>query len=184
MKINKYILIIFLIIFTFISIGNFSPPTSTAMTKTQWDFAQNILRFAYKAKKVTGLPASITTAIIILETGWGKYIPTDMYTGKFSYNLFGIKGIGNNGFVEIYTHEYVNGERIRIKAKFRAYNSYAESFIDYSNLILGAKRYREAVLNKDDPVKYIECIWKAGYATDINYASRVLEIARQCKFIK
>ena len=103
---------------------------------------------------------------------------------KFSYNLFGIKGEGNNGSVEIWTHEYIRGERVKIKAKFRAYKCYADSFIDYGNLILGAKRYKQAVINKGDPRKYIECIWKAGYATDPNYPSKVLAIAEQMGWIK
>ena len=150
----------------------------------QKKFAKMIIMEAYRAKKITGLPASIFASQCILETGWGKYIPTDMYTGKFSYNLFGIKGIGNNGFVEIYTHEYVNGKRIRIKAKFRAYNSYAESFIDYGNLILKSERYVLAVIFRNYPKRYIYELWKAGYATDPLYVEKVILIAIRCKFIK
>ena len=153
------------------------------MNKTQKAFAKKILDEAYKAKSITGLPASILAAQCILETSWGKSIPTDIDTGKFSYNLFGIKGEGSNGSVLIYTHEYVNGKKIKIKAKFRAYNDYTESFVDYGNLILGAKRYKEAVINKDNREKYIYKIWKAGYATDPLYPEKVLQIARQCNFI-
>lgn len=150
----------------------------------QKKFAKMIIMEAYRAKKITGLPASIFASQCILETGWGKYIPTDMHTGKFSYNLFGIKGSASNGFVEIYTHEYVNGKRIRIKAKFRAYNSYAESFIDYGNLILKSERYALAVVFRNYPRRYIYELWKAGYATDINYPQKVLKIAEQMGWIK
>jgi len=153
------------------------------MNEAQKAFAKKVLNEAYKAKKVTGLPASILAAQCILETGWGRRIPTDRYSEKFSYNLFGIKGEGSNGSVNIYTHEYVNGKKIKILAKFRAYNDYAESFIDYGNLILGAKRYKEAVINKNNAEKYIYEIWKAGYATDNNYVKKVLQIAKQCGFI-
>lgn len=153
------------------------------MNAKQRKFAIEVLAEAYRSKAMTGLPASILASQAILETGWGNHIPTDMHTGKFSYNLFGIKGEGSNGSVEIYTHEYVNGKRIKIKAKFRAYNSYSESFTDYGNLILGAKRYKQAVINKGNARKYIEEIWKAGYATDIHYVSKVLKIAEGCGFI-
>jgi len=153
------------------------------MNEAQKAFAKKVLNEAYKAKKVTGLPASILAAQCILETGWGRRIPTDRYSEKFSYNLFGIKGEGSNGSVNIYTHEYVNGKKIKILAKFRAYNDYAESFIDYGNLILGAKRYKEAVINKNNAEKYIYEIWKAGYATYNNYVKKVLQIAKQCGFI-
>jgi len=154
------------------------------MNERQRLFASEILEEAYKAKRITGLPASILSAQCILETGWGEHIPTDIHTKKFSYNLFGIKGKGSNGSVDIYTHEYINGERIKIIAKFRAYNDYSESFIDYGNLILGAKRYKQAVINKDDPERYIYEIWKAGYATDPKYPEKILRIAKSCGLIK
>ena len=153
------------------------------MNKEQKEFANEILAEAYRAKATTGLPASILAAQCILETGWGKHIPICKKTKKYSYNLFGIKGKGTNGSVEIYTHEYVNGEKIKIIAKFRAYFDYSESFVDYGNLILGAKRYKQAVINKNDARKYINEIWKAGYATDPKYPEKILQIAKSCKFI-
>jgi len=154
------------------------------MNDEQKRFAEKILDQAYMAKMKTGLPASILAAQCILETGWGRYIPTDIHSGKFSYNLFGIKRSGTNGSVDILTHEYVNGKKIKIIAQFAAYNNYAESFIAYGNLILGAKRYKKAVINKNDPEKYIYEIWRAGYATDPKYPEKILKIARSCKFIK
>ena len=153
------------------------------MNDKQRKFADEILAQAYKAKEKTGLPASILAAQCILETGWGRSIPTDIHTGKLSYNLFGIKGVGPAGSVDIYTHEYINGTKVKIIAKFRAYNNQSESFIDYGNLILGAKRYKKAVINKKDPAKYIREIWKAGYATDPKYPEKVLKIAVGCNFI-
>lgn len=154
------------------------------MNDKQKQFAQKILKQAYIAKIKTGLPASILAAQCILETGWGKHIPVCRKTGKYSYNLFGIKGKGTNGSVEIITHEYIAGEKVKVIGEFRAYNDYSESFIDYGNLILGAKRYKNAVINKDDPEKYIREVHKAGYATDPKYPEKILRIARQCGFMK
>ena len=154
------------------------------MNDKQKLFAKEILIQAYISKAKTGLPASIVASMAILETGWGKYVPVCRKTGKYSYNLFGIKGKGTNGSVEIITHEYIAGEKVKVIGEFRAYNDYSESFIDYGNLILGAKRYKQAVINKDDPEKYIREIYKAGYATDPKYPDKILRIARQCKFIK
>ena len=153
------------------------------MNHKQRLFAVETLAEAYRAKAVTGLPASILASQCILETNWGKRVPTDIHTGKYSFNLFGIKGEGSNGSVEIYTHEYIGGEKIKIKAKFRAYNDYSESFIDYGNLILGAKRYKQAVVNKGNPRRYIEELWKAGYATDPKYPEKVLAIAEQMGWV-
>ena len=153
------------------------------MNIKQWLFAKKIIGQAYESKLTTGLPASILAAQCILETGWGKYIPIDIETGKFSYNLFGIKGTGDNGSVNIYTHEYIKGEKVRIIAKFRAYHNYVESFTDYGNLILKASRYEKAVANKNNATAYIWELWKAGYATDPIYPEKVLKIAKMCKFI-
>ena len=153
------------------------------MNKKQKLFSEDILAEAYRAKETTGLPASILASQCILETGWGKRVPVCRKTKKYSYNLFGIKGKGTNGSVEIWTHEYINGEKVKVIAEFRAYNNYSESFIDYGNLILGKKRYKNAVINKGDPKKYIYEIWKAGYATDPKYPEKILRIAKQCNFV-
>ena len=85
------------------------------MNHRQRLFAVEVLAEAYRAKAITGLPASILASQCILETGWGKRVPTDINTGKFSFNLFGIKGKGSQGSVLIWTHEFVNGKKIKIK---------------------------------------------------------------------
>ena len=153
------------------------------MNAKQRKFATNVLGQAYEAKAKTGLPASILAAQCILETGWGARIPRDMHTGKFSYNLFGIKGKGPAGSVATVTHEYIAGKKVKVIGDFRAYCNYAESFVDYGNLILGAKRYKTAVIFKGDPARYIREIWKAGYATDPKYPDKILRIAKQCEFM-
>ena len=153
------------------------------MNAKQRKFAINVLGQAYEAKAKTGLPASILAAQCILETGWGTRVPRDMHTGKFSYNLFGIKGKGQAGSVAVITHEYIAGKKVKVIGEFRAYYNYAESFVDYGNLILGAKRYKTAVIFKSDPVRYIREIWKAGYATDPKYPEKILKIAVGCDFI-
>ncbi|NSW92773.1 MAG: glucosaminidase domain-containing protein, partial [Firmicutes bacterium] len=70
----------------------------------------------------TGMSAALQTAQAILETGWGQSVPVDKYTGKFSYNLFGIKGTGPAGSVVSNTWEEYNGQTFRVDANFRAYS--------------------------------------------------------------
>ena len=154
-----------------------------AETEQQRYFALSVLKFAYEAKKVTGLPASIITAQCILESGWGKYCPTDWRTGERSNNFFGIKSDGTQPYVRSWTYEWEDGKYYKVLVKFRKYNTFLESLIDYGNLILGNKRYAEAVKVKHDPVAYIWAIWKAGYATSPTYPIKVLMIARQLKLL-
>jgi flagellum-specific peptidoglycan hydrolase FlgJ len=56
------------------------------MTKEQ--FIEFVGRNARRAMAETGVPASVTVAQAILETGWGKH------TIGEAKNLFGIKGRG------------------------------------------------------------------------------------------
>lgn len=158
--------------------------TCYAITQTQWNFAQHILAMAYEAKKTTGLPASITAAQCILESGWGKYTPHDYKTGERSNNFFGIKSNSSQPYVTCYTYEYYNGKYIKVLAKFRKYKTFKESLIDYGNLILNNPRYWRAVAWRLDARRYILEIWRAGYATSPNYVWKVLNIAEICKFLK
>ena len=153
------------------------------MNIRQWWISRNLLRQAYKAKAITGLPASILASQCVLETGWLKFVPKDYNTNENSYNLFGIKAKVSQPHVNSITHEYYDGVKVRTFARFRKYKNYEESFIDYGNLILGNPRYKEAVANKGDPRKYVEEIWKAGYATDPAYVSKVIQIAENCGYI-
>lgn len=168
------LIVIFLLVISF---------TSYSMTETQWNFAQHILEMAYEAKKVTGLPASIVSAQLILESGWGKHTPTDIYTGEPSNNYFGIKSDGSQPYVTCYTYEWVNGKYIEQLAKFRKYDTLLDSLIDYGNFIYENPRYWRAIAWRLDARRYILEIWRAGYATSPDYVEKVLRIAEMCKFL-
>lgn len=82
---------------------------------------------AKKNEITSGVPAAITTAQAILETGYGRIVPVDIYNGSYSNNLFGIKAHGSQSFVSTYTHEYINGVKVKIIDKFIKYDSFEES---------------------------------------------------------
>lgn len=149
----------------------------------QWWISKILITSAYRAKKITGLPASIVASQAILETGWLKSIPKDFNTNETSNNLFGIKARKTMSYVFCYTHEYYDGVKVKTLARFRKYKNYEESFIDYGKFILGNPRYKKAVTVKDNPRKYIKEIWEAGYATDPLYVSKVIQIAENCGYI-
>ena len=170
------------------------------MNLKQTLFAEKMIAHAYKAKRMAGdlwLPASIMAAQSILETGWGKRIPTGE-DKKISYNCLGIKAIpphyvGTNGYVTTGTHEEINGVMVFYpEAMFRAYNNYAECFTDYINVIRNSmvkdnkgnkiRRYQKAIDNREDPKLYIKYLQKCGYATNSSYAELVIKIAEQCRF--
>jgi len=173
------------------------------MNKNQKLFADKMITHAYKAKRMAGdkwLPASIMASQSILESSWGRRIPTGTVDKIISYNCLGIKAvplrgwIGTNGYVECGTHEEENGIMVfHHKAYFRAYNNFAECFTDYINIVRNSMiedkkgnvktRYQKAIDHREYPRLYIKYLKEGGYATDSKYNLKVIAIAEQCGFI-
>lgn len=123
----------------------------------------------------TGVPASVTLAQAALETGWGSSSIGD------ARNLFGIKGTGPAGTIRVPTKEFINGRMVTINDNFRKYNSWQESFDDHAKLLQNS-RYGYALKYNKDPNRYAQEIHKAGYATDPNYASKLISIMKANNF--
>ncbi|MCD6322720.1 MAG: glucosaminidase domain-containing protein, partial [Clostridiales bacterium] len=137
------------------------------------DFASSL---ASESMSKTGMSAALQTAQAILETGWGQSIPVDKYNGTFSNNLFGIKGVGNNGSVISNTWEVFNEKSYRVDDYFRAYNTVNDSWNDHKSFLLDLSRYetfRAVMHNSADGAWALQ---KAGYATDPKYAIKLIKI--------
>jgi hypothetical protein len=126
----------------------------------------------------TGMSAALQTAQAILETGWGQSVPVDKYTGKFSYNLFGIKGSGPAGSVVSNTWEEYNGQAFRVDANFRAYGSVDQSWADHKNLLLTASRYQPFREVMHNSTRGAWALRRAGYATDSQYPVKLMNIIK------
>jgi len=118
-------------------------------------------------------------AQLIQECGWDLKTPKDMNTGKESYNLGNIKGVGPAGSVRILTTEYYNGVKTQVKANFRAYNNYGEAIDDHLSLLKKARYVNAGVLKAATPRAYAEALQRAGYATDPRYADNIMRIVNQ-----
>ena len=77
--------------------------------------------------------------------------------------------------MEVQTTEYVDGVAQSSREKFRVYGSYAESFRDYTNLLLNNPRYSE-VLGQKDGAQFSRSLQQSGYATDPMYADKLSRI--------
>ena len=108
------------------------------------------------------------------ETGWGKS-EIRHRDGSNSFNLFGIKATSSwkGKVAEVVTTEYVNGVPRKQVAKFRAYDSYADSFRDYAKLIGNSPRYDKAMDQIGSVHGFATGLQKAGYATDPQYAAKL-----------
>ncbi|WP_295851879.1 flagellar assembly peptidoglycan hydrolase FlgJ [uncultured Xylophilus sp.] len=138
------------------------------------DFVQQQREAAEKVSQESGIPASFMLGQAGHETGWGRF-QIKMKGGDPSYNLFGIKaGAGWTGKVaEVTTTEYINGTPRKVTAKFRAYDSFEDSFRDYARLINENPRYATARQNTGSAQAYATELKRAGYATDPAYASKL-----------
>ena len=143
-------------------------------TLSQSGFVDRHTEAAARIEKESGIPASFMVGQAGHETGWGKF-EIKKAGGEPSYNLFGIKaGAGWKGKVaEITTTEYVNGVAKKQVAKFRAYDSYGESFRDYARLITESPRYAKVTEQIGSAQAFATGLQKAGYATDPNYATKL-----------
>ena len=142
------------------------------------DFVKKVYEAAKIEQKASSVPAAITTAQAVLETGYGKAVPIDINNGKYSYNLFGIKGIGPAGYVSVYTHEFYNGKKQKIVDKFKAYHNFSESITGRTQFLKQNKRYK-SLFATSDPVKWAAGLQAAGYATDPKYSDKLLAIMKQ-----
>jgi len=142
-------------------------------------FQQKLAAHAEEASRATGIPAKFMLGQAALESGWGKHEARGR-DGSASRNLFGIKaGADWKGkVVESTTTEYVNGVPRTKVEKFRAYDSYADSFKDYAKLLANNKRYEKVLASGGDASSFAHGLQKAGYATDPHYAAKLTRIIK------
>lgn len=156
--------------------GNTPAEATMQAPKGRDGFVQHLSGTAERVAQESGIPASFMLGQAGHETGWGKS-EIKHKDGSNSFNLFGIKaGKGWTGKVaEITTTEYINGKAQKVTAKFRAYDSYEDSFRDYAKLIKESPRYEQAesVAQSGSAMAYASALQKAGYATDPEYAKKL-----------
>ncbi len=151
-----------------------SAKPSRPATASQVEFVRRHSEIANKVERESGIPASFMLGQAGHETGWGRF-EIKQKGGAPSFNLFGIKaGAGWTGKVaEVTTTEYVNGVAQRKVAKFRAYDSYEDSFKDYARLISESPRYAKVRAQTGSVHAFASGLQKAGYATDPEYAAKL-----------
>lgn len=145
-----------------------------APTESQVGFVRQHGRVAGEIERATGIPAGYLLGQAGHETGWGRR-EIKAANGDNSFNLFGIKaGPSWKGKVtEITTTEYVGGVAKKQTAKFRAYDSYQESFRDYARMMTQSPRYAKVMQTATTPQAFASGLQRAGYATDPEYAAKL-----------
>ena len=149
------------------------------MTTAQKNFIKTVGAIASADMKKTGVLASLTIAQAILESAYGT---SGLAMGGKA--LFGIKAT-KTWKGKVYcsdTKECYDGlNLVTVKnAAFRAYESWEESITDHSAFLKANKRYK-AVVGETDYKKACEAIKAAGYATDPQYAAKLIKLIEENK---
>lgn len=138
-------------------------------------FIKQIAPEAEKMDRQYNVPASITIAQAILESNWGSSTLSAKY-----YNLFGVKSSSTQNSQLLNTKEYVNGQWVVVNGRFRVYASWDQSIEAHTMLMVNG--------TTSDPDKYkgvtsstsydaaAQALQNAGYATDPDYASKLVSI--------
>jgi uncharacterized protein YraI len=156
--------------------GSTTPAPSVTLTPA--DFIAASVPGAQQGWREYGVPPSVTIAQAILESGWGR-----SGLASVDRNYFGIKcQNGSYGKLADGCHVYRTQECTKAgtcfdtSASFRTYATQAASFRDHGSFLRVNSRYAGAFKHSRDANKFIWTVWKAGYATDPNYYTKVTGI--------
>ena len=157
----------------FISIALTTALMASAQARWNQTYQQYIDQYkdvAIEQMQRYGIPASITLAQGIFESGAGR----SELAVKVN-NHFGIKCNGWTGR-RSYHDDDERGEC------FRAYDNAYESFEDHSKFLAERQRYRGLFnLKRDDYKGWARGLKAAGYATNPQYADRLIELIQLYK---
>ena len=146
----------------------FGGTINNLFAQTSSDINSYILQFkevALEQERIYGIPAPITLAQGILESGAGK-----SGLARNANNHFGIKAYGGwTGRI------YLAWDDETAKSKFRWYNSASESYKDHSLFLKNNGRYK-SLFSKSvyDYRGWANGLQQAGYATSQTYAKALI----------
>lgn len=150
------------------------------MNEAQSTFLKMVVPAAQASQKLSEIPASITIAQAILESGWGQSA-----LARQANNFFGIKAAAHlapDQYAEFPTSEFVDGRRKAVMAAFAKYASPADSFAAHTRLIAGSARYQPAMAVAHNPGQFAYALQQCGYSTlqdargNPIYAIRLLQL--------
>lgn len=138
------------------------------------DFLKAVGPYAKTSAQKAKIFASVVLAQAALESGWGAKAPGN--------NLFGIKAGGSwtGPTVTFGTHEVLDGQRVAMPDKFRAYADWGGSFDDHAAFLLRNPRYKP-VLAAKTPEEACKALQAAGYSTSPTYAATLMSIIKSRK---
>ena len=80
------------------------------------------------------------------------------------------------------TLEFEKGVAVRKVEPFRVYNNFTEAFDDFVGFLKSNSRYEPALNNTSNSEQFLQDLQKAGYATDPQYADKIIGILNSDRF--
>lgn len=147
--------------------------TLSVMADSRKEFIRKYKHIAIREMERTGIPASITLAQGILESGCGK-----SELALNANNHFGIKCHDWSG------DTYTMDDDVRDEC-FRKYKNPEESWIDHSEFLISRPRYAGLFsLKTTDYKAWAKGLKAAGYATNPQYAEMLIRIIEEEELYK
>lgn len=138
----------------------------------------------------TGLLASVGIAQFCLESGYGS---TDL--AVFANNLHGMKANlsgntwlgsawdGSSAYCKKTAEQDQNGNEYYVNADFRKYSKCEDSIADraayFANAMNGSCKRYPGLIGETDYKKAIQIIKDGGYATDVNYVTKLVNLVER-----
>jgi len=147
------------------------------MNELQSAFLKMAVPAALETQRLLGVPASITIAQAILESGWGQ-------TGlaKKANNFFGIKAtdhVAPDSYIELPTREVIYGHNVEELAKFARYATPTDSFKAHAVLLAQSSRYQPAMAVRLDAAQFAAELRKCGYSTNPVYEQSLMKLVNE-----
>ncbi|HEV7123271.1 MAG TPA: glucosaminidase domain-containing protein [Rhodanobacter sp.] len=139
-------------------------------------FIAELYPTATKIAQETGMSKELILAQAALETGWGKHVLLD------THNIFNIKASadwsGPTGTFNVW--EIDNEHKVWKDQEFRVYKSTEDALRDRVKFLQENPRYAKAGLfdegTRGNFIKEAAALQRAGYATDADYAAKLVEV--------
>ena len=153
----------------------FPEPRSKPQPKQSTTFANKdefLAAMTPVAKEVAadlGISHKVVLAQAALESGWGSRVKGN--------NLMGIKSHGEEGGLDVVTHEVVNGKRVKLTDSFRQYDTPEDSIRGYGAFLKANSRYKHFLrAGAENEDAQLSALQTSGYATDPVYSQKLKNI--------
>jgi len=138
------------------------------------EYLEMIIEPAKEVCASFSLPWQCCVAQGALESQWGTY-----GLGNGGFNIFGRKAVDGDASVTVETQECYDGQWVTIEAAFKSYDSMDEAVRDWCILITEEPCYAECLDYRDDLESFVRTLAPI-YATDPEYAEKILQTIRAC----